>query len=73
MQKALARLAQHALLCLPTQVHSYGGVLVEEDFSNYSVTVENPVHTVYRGERLTRCQATPGKSLLHLARGGSSV
>nr|XP_009942848.1 PREDICTED: gamma-glutamyltransferase 7 [Opisthocomus hoazin] len=32
-----------------SEVHSYGGVLVEEDFSNYSVTVENPVHTVYRG------------------------
>ncbi|PKU40221.1 hypothetical protein llap_9476 [Limosa lapponica baueri] len=31
-----------------SEVHSYGGVLVEEDFSNYSVTVENPVHTVYR-------------------------
>lgn len=26
---------------------------MEEDFSNYSVTVENPVHTVYRGKRLT--------------------
>ncbi|KFW05545.1 Gamma-glutamyltransferase 7, partial [Eurypyga helias] len=32
-----------------SEVHSYGGVLVEEDFSNYSATVENPVHTVYRG------------------------
>ncbi|XP_010223930.1 PREDICTED: gamma-glutamyltransferase 7 [Tinamus guttatus] len=32
-----------------SEVHSYGGVLVEEDFSNYSVVVENPVHTVYRG------------------------
>ncbi|XP_057280598.1 glutathione hydrolase 7 isoform X2 [Pezoporus wallicus] len=32
-----------------SEVHNYGGVLVEEDFSNYSVTVENPVHTVYRG------------------------
>ncbi|KFV12095.1 Gamma-glutamyltransferase 7, partial [Pterocles gutturalis] len=32
-----------------SEVHSYGGVLVEEDFSNYSVTVEDPVHTVYRG------------------------
>ncbi|XP_028939527.1 glutathione hydrolase 7, partial [Antrostomus carolinensis] len=32
-----------------SEVHSYGGVLVEEDFSNYSATVENPVHTIYRG------------------------
>uniref|UniRef100_A0A8B9DI08 Glutathione hydrolase n=1 Tax=Anser cygnoides TaxID=8845 RepID=A0A8B9DI08_ANSCY len=32
-----------------SEVHNYGGVLVEEDFSNYSVIVENPVHTVYRG------------------------
>ncbi|KAM6248501.1 glutathione hydrolase 7 isoform 4-T4 [Porphyrio hochstetteri] len=32
-----------------SEVHSHGGVLVEEDFSNYSVTVEDPVHTVYRG------------------------
>ncbi|NXC29104.1 GGT7 hydrolase, partial [Campylorhamphus procurvoides] len=31
-----------------SEVHSYGGVLVEEDFSNYSVTVEDPVHTIYR-------------------------
>ncbi|OXB61783.1 UNVERIFIED_CONTAM: hypothetical protein H355_008478 [Colinus virginianus] len=31
------------------EVQNYGGVLVEEDFSNYSVTVENPVHTTYRG------------------------
>ncbi|XP_039419506.1 glutathione hydrolase 7 isoform X2 [Corvus cornix cornix] len=32
-----------------SEVHNYGGVLVEEDFSNYSVTVEDPVHTIYRG------------------------
>ncbi|XP_057232646.1 glutathione hydrolase 7 isoform X2 [Malurus melanocephalus] len=32
-----------------SEVHSYGGVLVEEDFRNYSVTVEDPVHTIYRG------------------------
>ncbi|XP_050169580.1 glutathione hydrolase 7 isoform X1 [Myiozetetes cayanensis] len=32
-----------------SEVHNYGGVLVEEDFSNYSVTVEDPIHTVYRG------------------------
>uniref|UniRef100_A0A8C9L7L2 Glutathione hydrolase n=1 Tax=Pavo cristatus TaxID=9049 RepID=A0A8C9L7L2_PAVCR len=32
-----------------SEVQNYGGVLVEEDFSNYSVTVENPVHTIYRG------------------------
>ncbi|XP_071428836.1 glutathione hydrolase 7 isoform X2 [Pithys albifrons albifrons] len=32
-----------------SEVHNYGGVLVEEDFSNYSVTVEDPVHTVYQG------------------------
>ncbi|KFO86964.1 Gamma-glutamyltransferase 7, partial [Buceros rhinoceros silvestris] len=32
-----------------SEVQHYGGVLVEEDFHNYSVTVENPVHTVYRG------------------------
>ncbi|XP_015736811.1 glutathione hydrolase 7 [Coturnix japonica] len=31
------------------EVQNYGGVLVEEDFSNYSVTVGNPVHTTYRG------------------------
>ncbi|KFU91291.1 Gamma-glutamyltransferase 7, partial [Chaetura pelagica] len=32
-----------------SEVHSYGGVLVEEDFSNYSARVEDPVHTVYQG------------------------
>uniref|UniRef100_A0A669QPX5 Glutathione hydrolase n=1 Tax=Phasianus colchicus TaxID=9054 RepID=A0A669QPX5_PHACC len=32
-----------------SEVQNYGGVLEEEDFSNYSVTVENPVHTTYRG------------------------
>ncbi|NXR35299.1 GGT7 hydrolase, partial [Zosterops hypoxanthus] len=32
-----------------SEVHNYGGVLVEEDFSNYSVTVEEPVHTIYQG------------------------
>ncbi|XP_053814661.1 glutathione hydrolase 7 isoform X2 [Vidua chalybeata] len=32
-----------------SEVHNYGGVLVEEDFNNYSVTVEDPVHTIYRG------------------------
>ncbi|XP_068768661.1 glutathione hydrolase 7 isoform X2 [Struthio camelus] len=32
-----------------SEVRNYGGVLMEEDFSNYSVMVENPVHTVYRG------------------------
>ncbi|NXP40494.1 GGT7 hydrolase, partial [Leiothrix lutea] len=32
-----------------SEVHNHGGVLVEEDFSNYSVTVEEPVHTIYRG------------------------
>uniref|UniRef100_A0A8C3LLP0 Glutathione hydrolase n=1 Tax=Chrysolophus pictus TaxID=9089 RepID=A0A8C3LLP0_CHRPC len=32
-----------------SEVQNYGGVLEEEDFSNYSVTVENPVHTIYRG------------------------
>ncbi|NXI48370.1 GGT7 hydrolase, partial [Galbula dea] len=32
-----------------SEVHNYGGVLVEEDFHNYSVMVEDPVHTVYRG------------------------
>lgn len=74
MQKALPQLSQHALPCSPTQVHNYGGVLVEEDFSNYSVIVENPVHTVYRGKRccLTHCHTTAVKSLLHLA-GGDSV
>ncbi|XP_042690418.1 glutathione hydrolase 7 [Centrocercus urophasianus] len=32
-----------------SEVQNYGGVLEEEDFSNYSVTVESPVHTIYRG------------------------
>ncbi|NXG36068.1 GGT7 hydrolase, partial [Dromaius novaehollandiae] len=32
-----------------SEVQNYGGVLMEEDFSNYSVMVENPVHTIYRG------------------------
>lgn len=53
------------------QVHSYGGVLVEEDFSNYSVTVEDPMHTVYQGTPLPI--AAPGESFLHLARGGNST
>ncbi|XP_038014913.1 glutathione hydrolase 7 isoform X3 [Motacilla alba alba] len=35
--------------CHLLKVHNYGGVLVEEDFSNYSVTVEDPMHTIYRG------------------------
>lgn len=34
---------------------------MEEDFSNYSVTVESPIHTVYRGKRLTHCHAAPVK------------
>lgn len=74
MQKALTQLFQHALPCSPSQVHNYGGVLVEEDFSNYSVIVEDPVHTVYRGKCccLTHCHTTAVKSLLHLA-GGDSV
>lgn len=37
---------------------------MEEDFHNYSVTVENPVHTVYRGKHLT----TATQTLVHLAR-----
>ncbi|XP_075428012.1 glutathione hydrolase 7 [Ascaphus truei] len=32
-----------------SEVSAYGGVLTEEDFSNYSVTVEKPVQTVYQG------------------------
>ncbi|KFV61862.1 Gamma-glutamyltransferase 7, partial [Dryobates pubescens] len=32
-----------------SEVQSYGGVLAEEDFQNYSVPVEDPIHTVYRG------------------------
>uniref|UniRef100_A0A803XNP6 Glutathione hydrolase n=1 Tax=Meleagris gallopavo TaxID=9103 RepID=A0A803XNP6_MELGA len=32
-----------------SEVQNNGGVLEEEDFSNYSVTVENPVHTIYQG------------------------
>ncbi|CAM4549193.1 unnamed protein product [Lepidochelys kempii] len=32
-----------------SEVHNYGGVLLEEDFSNYNALVENPVHTVYQG------------------------
>ncbi|RLV92832.1 hypothetical protein DV515_00013647 [Chloebia gouldiae] len=35
-----------------SEVHNYGGVLVEEDFNNYSVTVEDPVHTIYQGPAL---------------------
>ncbi|MEE6506566.1 hypothetical protein FKM82_007734 [Ascaphus truei] len=34
-----------------SEVSAYGGVLTEEDFSNYSVTVEKPVQTVYQGNR----------------------
>ncbi|XP_064023634.1 glutathione hydrolase 7 isoform X2 [Pogoniulus pusillus] len=32
-----------------SEVQSYGGVLAEEDFQNYSAPVEDPIHTVYRG------------------------
>ncbi|NXX39926.1 GGT7 hydrolase, partial [Tricholaema leucomelas] len=32
-----------------SEVQSYGGVLAEEDFRNYSAPVEDPIHTVYRG------------------------
>ncbi|XP_062445363.1 glutathione hydrolase 7 [Rhea pennata] len=41
-----------------SEVHNYGGVLMEEDFSNYSAMVENPVHTVYRGH-LVFCPPPP--------------
>lgn len=45
------------------QVRSYGGVLVEEDFSNYSVTVEDPVHTIYRGTPSPIAMQLQGKVL----------
>uniref|UniRef100_A0A8D2LQ96 Glutathione hydrolase n=1 Tax=Varanus komodoensis TaxID=61221 RepID=A0A8D2LQ96_VARKO len=32
-----------------SEVLKFGGTLSEEDFSNYTVLVENPVHTVYQG------------------------
>ncbi|XP_054836819.1 glutathione hydrolase 7 [Eublepharis macularius] len=32
-----------------SEVRNFGGTLSEEDFSNYTVLVENPVHTVYQG------------------------
>ncbi|XP_008936026.1 PREDICTED: gamma-glutamyltransferase 7, partial [Merops nubicus] len=32
-----------------SEVRNHGGVLVEEDFHNYSVTVEDPIQTIYRG------------------------
>ncbi|XP_029469560.1 glutathione hydrolase 7 [Rhinatrema bivittatum] len=32
-----------------SEVHGYGGVLTEEDFSNYSVLVEKPLEGVYQG------------------------
>ncbi|XP_053100579.1 glutathione hydrolase 7 isoform X2 [Hemicordylus capensis] len=32
-----------------SEVRNFGGILSEEDFSNYTVLVENPVHTVYQG------------------------
>ncbi|NWR76973.1 GGT7 hydrolase, partial [Centropus unirufus] len=32
-----------------SEVRSHGGVLEEEDFSNYSAAVRSPLHTVYRG------------------------
>ncbi|XP_061487591.1 glutathione hydrolase 7 isoform X2 [Rhineura floridana] len=32
-----------------SEVLNFGGTLSEEDFSNYTVLVENPVHTVYQG------------------------
>ncbi|XP_003220611.2 glutathione hydrolase 7 [Anolis carolinensis] len=32
-----------------SEVLKYGGTLSEEDFSNYTVLVDNPVHTIYQG------------------------
>ncbi|OCT56572.1 hypothetical protein XELAEV_18004671mg [Xenopus laevis] len=32
-----------------SEVNAYGGVMAEEDFSNYSVLVEKPMETVYQG------------------------
>ncbi|KAL8179354.1 UNVERIFIED_CONTAM: Glutathione hydrolase 7 [Gekko kuhli] len=32
-----------------SEVRSFGGILSEEDFSNYTVLMENPVHTIYQG------------------------
>lgn len=34
----------------PLQAQHAGGVITEEDFSNYSALVENPVCGVYRGD-----------------------
>lgn len=48
------------------QVHNYGGVLVEEDFSNYSVTVEEPVHTIYQGTPSPVAMQLQGKVFLTL-------
>lgn len=70
-QRALAQAAQCALLC-SVQVHSHGGVLVEEDFSNYSVTVEEPVHTIYRGTPSPTAMQLRER-FLHLTRGGNSI
>nr|XP_056700315.1 glutathione hydrolase 7 isoform X2 [Euleptes europaea] len=32
-----------------SEVRNFGGILSEEDFSNYTVLMENPVHTIYQG------------------------
>ncbi|XP_067324248.1 glutathione hydrolase 7 [Anolis sagrei] len=32
-----------------SEVLKYGGTLSEEDFSNYTVLMDNPVHTIYQG------------------------
>lgn len=48
----------HSVMCdsqrwgifFPLQAQHAGGVITEEDFSNYSALVENPVYGVYRGD-----------------------
>ncbi|XP_074867596.1 glutathione hydrolase 7 [Carettochelys insculpta] len=32
-----------------SEIHHYGGVLLEEDFSNYNARVDDPVYTVFQG------------------------
>lgn len=42
----------------PLQAQHAGGVITEEDFSNYSALVEKPVCGVYRGDLSPRSQGS---------------
>lgn len=46
----------------PFQAQHAGGVITEEDFSNYSALVEKPVCGVYRGDFYPSSQGPPSEN-----------